>query len=62
MGDAYPDVAKAMPTGVDLIFGSGISIGAVAAILLNIVFFHTGSPRAAAWPAAARSPSTRSTR
>lgn len=40
---AYPDIAQAMPTGVDLIFGSGISIGAVAAILLNIVFFHTGS-------------------
>lgn len=46
---AYPDIAKAMPTGVDLIFGSGISIGAVSAILLNIVFFHTGSrgPRVA---------------
>ncbi|WP_137149373.1 solute carrier family 23 protein [Mycolicibacterium sp. CR10] len=40
---AYPDIAQAMPTGVDLIFGSGISIGAVSAILLNIVFFHTGS-------------------
>ncbi len=40
---SYPDIAQAMPTGVDLIFGSGISIGAVAAILLNIVFFHTGS-------------------
>ena len=46
---AYPDIAKAMPTGLDLIFGSGISIGAVSAILLNIVFFHTGSggPRVA---------------
>ncbi|GAB7071648.1 solute carrier family 23 protein [Mycolicibacterium hodleri] len=45
----YPDLAKAMPTGLNLIFGSGISIGAVAAILLNIVFFHTGSrgPRVA---------------
>lgn len=39
---SYPDIAKAMPTGLDLIFGSGISIGAVSAILLNIVFFHTG--------------------
>lgn len=39
---AYPDIAQAMPTGLDLIFGSGISIGAVSAILLNIVFFHTG--------------------
>jgi xanthine permease len=46
---SYPDVAKAMPTGIDLIFGSGISIGAVAAILLNIVFFHLGTrgPRVA---------------
>lgn len=46
---SYPDIAKAMPTGLNLIFGSGISIGAVAAIVLNIVFFHTGSrgPRVA---------------
>ncbi|OBF21561.1 solute carrier family 23 protein [Mycobacterium sp. ACS4331] len=46
---SYPDIAKAMPTGLDLIFGSGISIGAVSAILLNVVFFHTGSrgPRVA---------------
>ncbi|WP_199253763.1 solute carrier family 23 protein [Mycolicibacterium mengxianglii] len=46
---SYPDIAQAMPTGLNLIFGSGISIGAVAAILLNIVFFHTGSrgPRVA---------------
>jgi uric acid transporter len=46
---SYPDIAQAMPTGLDLIFGSGISIGAVSAILLNIVFFHTGSagPRVA---------------
>ena len=39
---SYPDIAKGMPPGLDLIFGSGISIGAVSAILLNIVFFHTG--------------------
>jgi OHCU decarboxylase len=46
---SYPDVAKAMPAGIDLLFGSGISIGAVAAILLNIVFFHLGTrgPRVA---------------
>jgi xanthine permease len=46
---SYPDIAKAMPTGLNLIFGSGISIGAVCAIVLNIVFFHTGSrgPRVA---------------
>jgi hypothetical protein len=39
---ANPDVAKAMPTGIDLLFGSGISIGAIAAIVLNIAFFHLG--------------------
>jgi xanthine permease len=46
---SYPDVAKAMPSGIDLLFGSGISIGAIAAIVLNIVFFHLGSrgPRVA---------------
>jgi OHCU decarboxylase len=46
---SYPDVAKALPPGIDLLFGSGISIGAIAAILLNIVFFHLGSrgPRVA---------------
>lgn len=46
---AYPDVAQGMPSGVDLIFGSGISIGAISAILLNVVFFHIGTrgPRVA---------------
>ncbi|KAA0075500.1 xanthine permease [Mycolicibacterium sp. P9-64] len=46
---SYPDVAKALPSGIDLLFGSGISIGAIAAIALNIVFFHLGSrgPRVA---------------
>jgi len=39
---AYPDVAKSMPTGIDLLFGSGISIGGIAAILLNVLFFHLG--------------------
>jgi uric acid transporter len=39
---SYPDVAKALPPGIDLLFGSGISIGAIAAIVLNVVFFHLG--------------------
>jgi 2-oxo-4-hydroxy-4-carboxy--5-ureidoimidazoline (OHCU) decarboxylase len=39
---AYPDVSKSMPTGLDLLFGSGISIGGIAAILLNLLFFHLG--------------------
>jgi OHCU decarboxylase len=46
---SYPDVAQALPPGIDLLFGSGISIGAISAILLNVVFFHLGSrgPRVA---------------
>jgi uric acid transporter len=45
----YPDVAQALPPGIDLLFGSGISIGAITAIALNVVFFHVGSrgPRVA---------------
>lgn len=44
-----PKVAKAMPPGIDLLFGNGITIGAIVAILLNIVFFHLGArgPRVA---------------
>ena len=37
-----PDVAKALPSGFDLLFGNGICLGAVTAILLNIIFFHLG--------------------
>lgn len=46
---SYPDVAQGLPAGIDLLFGSGISIGAIAAILLNVVFFHLGTrgPRVA---------------
>ncbi|MCH9729659.1 MAG: purine/pyrimidine permease [Actinomycetia bacterium] len=39
-----PDVAKAMPRGIDLLFGNGITTGAIAALVLNIVFFHLGTP------------------
>ncbi|MCH9669558.1 MAG: purine/pyrimidine permease [Actinomycetia bacterium] len=44
-----PEVAKAMPPGIDLLFGNGITIGAIVAIVLNIVFFHIGArgPRVA---------------
>ena len=46
---SFPKVAEALPPGVDLLFGSGISIGAITAILLNVVFFHLGTrgPRVA---------------
>jgi len=44
-----PEIAKAMPPGIDLLFGNGITTGAIAAILLNIAFFHLGArgPRVA---------------
>ncbi|QUR69334.1 solute carrier family 23 protein [Mycobacterium spongiae] len=46
---SYPDIAKAMPSGLNLVFGSGITVGAITAVLLNIVFFHVGNrgPRVA---------------
>ncbi|MCF6387833.1 purine/pyrimidine permease [Mycobacterium sp. MBM] len=37
---SYPDISGALPAGLDILFGSGISTGAITAIVLNIVFFH----------------------
>ncbi|SHJ98734.1 OHCU decarboxylase [Pseudonocardia thermophila] len=37
-----PDVAKAVPEWAQIIFGSGITLGSITAILLNIVFHHIG--------------------
>lgn len=37
-----PDVAKAVPSWAEIIFGSGITIGSITAILLNAVFHHVG--------------------
>jgi uric acid transporter len=39
---AQPDVAKAVPDWAQIIFGSGITLGSITAILLNLVFFHIG--------------------
>jgi OHCU decarboxylase len=39
---AQPDVAKAVPEWAQIIFGSGITLGSITAILLNLVFFHVG--------------------
>ncbi|MGA9377133.1 MAG: solute carrier family 23 protein [Mycobacterium sp.] len=46
---SYPGISSALPAGLDILFGSGISTGAITAILLNIVFFHIGKkgPRVA---------------
>lgn len=49
-----PDVAKAVPEWAQIIFGSGITLGSLTAIVLNLVFHHldkgygpavAGSPR-----------------
>jgi len=39
---AQPDVAKALPAWAQIIFGSGITLGSITAIVLNIVFHHLG--------------------
>src|SRR6478735_9219253 len=37
-----PDVAKAVPEWAQIIFGSGITLGSLTAILLNLIFHHVG--------------------
>jgi uric acid transporter len=37
-----PQVAKAVPEWAQIVFGSGITLGSVAAIGLNLVFHHVG--------------------
>lgn len=37
-----PDIASYVPSWLQIIFGSGVTIGALCAIILNIVFFHLG--------------------
>lgn len=48
-----PDVAKAVPEWAQIILGSGITLGSISAIVLNLVFHHLGSPRG---PAVAGTP------
>jgi uric acid transporter len=50
---AQPDVAKAVPQWAQIILGSGITLGSITAIGLNLVFFHIGKGRG---PAVAGSP------
>jgi OHCU decarboxylase len=52
---AQPDVAKAVPEWAQIIFGSGITLGSITAILLNIVFHHVGKDYG---PAVAGAPGT----
>lgn len=39
---AQPFISGALPGWAEIIFGSGITLGAISAILLNVIFFHTG--------------------
>lgn len=41
-----PGVAKAVPQWAEIILGSGITLGSITAILLNLVFHHVGRDRA----------------
>ena len=50
---AQPDVAKAVPSWAQIIFGSGITLGSITAIGLNLLFHHVGKSRG---PAVAGSP------
>jgi OHCU decarboxylase len=50
---AQPDVAKAVPGWAQIILGSGITLGSITAILLNLLFHHVGSTRG---PAVAGTP------
>jgi OHCU decarboxylase len=43
-----PDVSKAVPEWAQIILGSGITLGSLTAILLNLVFHHMGRSRGAA--------------
>jgi OHCU decarboxylase len=42
---AEPDVAKAVPQWAQIILGSGITLGSITAIGLNVLFFHIGTSR-----------------
>ncbi len=48
-----PDVAKAVPDWAQIILGSGITLGSITAIVLNLVFHHVGGSRG---PAVAGAP------
>jgi xanthine permease len=50
---AQPDIAKAVPSWAEIIFGSGITLGSLTAIVLNAVFHHVGG---AGGPAVAGEP------
>lgn len=40
-----PEIAETLPQWAQIFVSSGMSIGAITAILLNILFFHVGKPQ-----------------
>jgi OHCU decarboxylase len=56
---AEPGLSKAVPGWAEIIFGSGITLGSLTAILLNVVFHHVGKDFG---PAVAGTPATGSVR
>lgn len=50
---AQPDVATAVPGWAQIVFGSGITLGSLTAIVLNVAFHHVGRGRG---PAVAGAP------
>jgi OHCU decarboxylase len=52
---AEPGLAKAVPGWAEIVFGSGITLGSLTAILLNVVFHHVGKDFG---PAVAGTPAT----
>lgn len=50
----YPKISEAVPPWLEILFGSGITLGSVTAIALNVLFFHVGrqeGPAVAGGPA-----------
>ena len=39
-----PGIVSVMPSWLQIIFGSGVTIGSLTAIILNLLFFHIGRP------------------
>ncbi|HEY5248500.1 MAG TPA: solute carrier family 23 protein, partial [Dermatophilaceae bacterium] len=56
---AQPNIATAVPEWAQILFSSGITLGSICAILLNVVFHHIGTSRGTA---VAGSPATGSVR
>lgn len=40
-----PTIAQAVPAWLAIIFGSGVTLGSIVAIVLNLLFFHVGKSR-----------------